>query len=64
MREDDDDKEPEQRGEKQQHQGANEEISSDIYHSEVLSMGDNYQAFLRESAEAEWPTSTSGVLFP
>jgi hypothetical protein len=34
MREEDDDKEPEQRGEKRQHQGANEEISSDMHHSE------------------------------
>ena len=32
MREEDDDKEPEQRGEKRQHQGANEKTSSNIYH--------------------------------
>jgi hypothetical protein len=34
MREKDDDKEPEQRGEKRQDQGANEETSSNIYHPE------------------------------
>jgi hypothetical protein len=34
MREEDDDKEPEQRGEKRQHWGANEETSSNIHHPE------------------------------
>jgi hypothetical protein len=48
MREDDGDKEPEQRGEKWQHQGANEDISSDMHHSE-----DSYRSHKTTEKDAE-----------